>query len=297
MDLDRNHPMTPCVSYLVCWRRHRHTAFAALVLLGAMSYWVGCGTFDASKRGQPGSRAGETRYFAGMPFVWCPPGTFTMGKTPDEPSTPEYWPPNSERQHQVRLTRGFWFGKFEVTQSQWRAVMGGNPSRFTGDHRLPVDSVSWEDCQDFLVKLYYRTRMRFRLPTDAEWEYACRAGTAAIYYFGNDNRQLEKFAWFTMNSGDRTHRVGTKPPNAWGLYNMHGNVAEWCLDFYGQMGSADVVDPTGRAAGHARVLRSGSWGASADYCRSAFRACCEPDVRNSALGFRIVCEGNKEPYS
>ena len=279
--------------YFFCDFSVRRSRRIAVVLLATIVGSVGCGTLDARRQGGPGARAGETRYFAGMPFVWCPPGAYLMGKMPDEASPPEWLAPNSETRHKVRISKGFWLGKYEVTQAQWQEVMKNNPSKFTGNRRLPVDSVSWEDCQEFLFGLFHQTHMRFRLPSDAEWEYACRAGSTEAFCFGDSNRRLDQVAWYTMNSSDRTHPVGAKTPNAWGLFDMHGNVAEWCRDYYGQMNSGDVVDPTGREAGFSRVIRGGSWGTSADYCLSAFRACARPDVRDSNIGLRIICHSTK----
>ena len=181
-----------------------------------------------------------------MRFRLCPPGTFTMGE-----GTGAY---------RVTLTRTFWMGETPVTQKQWESVMGKNPSCFKGDDR-PVEGVSWEDCQEFIQKVNAKLLDgQVRLPTEAEWEYACRAGTTTPYG-GTGN--LDEMGWYGGNSGGETHPVGQKKPNAWGLYDMHGNVWEWCADWFGDYPSGSVTDPTGPSSGETRVRRGGSWSRSA----------------------------------
>ena len=210
-------------------------------------------------------------------FRWCPAGTFMMGS----PSSEEGRFSN-ETQHQVTLTKGFWMMETEVTQKQWKAVMGNNPSIFKRDD-LPVECVSWDDCQEFCKKCT-QLGLPVQLPTEAQWEYACRAGTTGAYA-GN----LVEMAWYYYRRGIKTHPVGTKKPNAWGLYDMHGNVYEWCQDWYGSYPSGSVTDPTGPENGSYRVNRGGSWDDGAGYCRSACRHYVHgPGDRSYILGFRVV---------
>ena len=184
-----------------------------------------------------------------------------------------------EAQHQVTLTKGFWMAKTEVTQAQWQSVMGKNPSAHKGKN-LPVEQVTWNDCQAFCKKL------GLALPTEAQWEYACRAGSSGPYA---GTGKLDDMGWYIRNSGDegQTHLVGQKQPNAWGLYDMHGNVQEWCADCYGKYPDGPVTNPTGGASGN-RVLRGGSYGGFASFCRSASRFAYIPDDSDDTIGFRPV---------
>ena len=237
---------------------------------------------------------------AEMRMRWCPAGTFMMGSPMSEAGRYA-----NERQHRVTLTRGFWLGETPVTQDQWQGVTGGNPSTFNGvgtreegilfwkrslkmnyDSRAhPVENVSWEDCQEFIQKVNAQLGGAARLPTEAEWEYACRAGgTGAIG--GNGN--LNSMGWYKENSGSRTHAVGQMQPNAWGLLDMHGNVYEWCADWYGDY-AGDATDPTGPTSGLNRVLRGGSWGSYAWDCRTARRHSYNPSTRFYYYGFRLCC--------
>ena len=178
--------------------------------------------------------------------------------------------------HKVTITKPFYMGKYEVTQEQWEAVMGSNPSNFKGA-KNPVEQVSWEDCEKFIGKLKEKVSGRdFRLPTEAEWEYACRAGSTTDYCYGDGDESLDEYAWYYGNSESKTHPVGQKKANAWGLYDMHGNVWEWCSDWYGDYADGAVSDPKGPESGSARVLRGGSWGGNARDCRSACRHSYDP---------------------
>ena len=186
--------------------------------------------------------------------------------------------------HKVTLTKGFWMMETEVTQKQWKAIMGNNPSSFIGDD-LPVEKVSWTDCQKFCKKCT-KLGLPVQLPTEAQWEYACRAGTTGAYV-----GDLDEMAWYYDNSGRKTHSVGTKKPNEWGLYDMHGNVWEWCQDWKADYPSGSVTDPTGPSNGSYglfRVNRGGSWSFKAGGCRSACRRYDEPDNRYYGLGFRVA---------
>ena len=237
------------------------------------------------KGGMP--KAGMTRTLtlpggATMEMIWCEPGSFMMGSPVSEEGRFE-----DEPQHQVTLTKGFWLGRFEVTQAQWTSVMGTNPSRFKGPNR-PVETVSWSDCQAFIGKVHAASGLAVRLPTEAEWEYACRAGsTGAVAGSGF----LGEMAWYDENSEDQTHEVGIHQPNAWGFHDMHGNVLEWCSDWFAKPDTMDTaaVDPKGPAAGSFRMLRGGCWFYFARDCRSAYRLKRDPDLRNSIYGFRLAC--------
>ena len=258
-------------------------ALAGALLGGVRAVWRGhVARGTATRRARElgvGTRVGETKTVtlpggATMEMVWCPPGTFMMGSPSNEGGRF-----NNEKEHQVTLSQGFWLGKREVTQRQWKSVMGSNPSYFRGDN-LPVERVSWEDAQAFCRK------SGMRLPTEAQWEYACRAGSTGPYA---GTGKLEDMGWFTGHSGWKTHPVGTKQPNAWGLYDMHGNVLEWCADWwYGKYPSGAVTDPTGPASGSNRVRRGGSWNNYAQYCRSAYRSGFEPNRRSNYLGLRVA---------
>jgi formylglycine-generating enzyme required for sulfatase activity len=243
----------------------------------------------------------------GMRFVPIPAGTFTMGEGEEA----------HLEAHQVTLAQAFHLGVYEVTQAQYERVMGTNPSDFKGGQN-PVEMVSWDDAVEFCRKLSELPEEKaagyiYRLPTEAEWEYACRAGTTTKYSFGNSDGQLGGYAWFGNNSGDkqidvlkswetdkdnyferilgnncRSHPVGGKKPNGWGLYDMHGNVYEWCQDWYGDYPSGSVTDPTGAASGSVRVFRGGSWFIYSDFCRSAYRDWYTPGLRYFDLGFRVL---------
>lgn len=168
-------------------------------------------------------KAGDVKTFLGIEFVYIPSGGFTMG---NNSKWKDQKPP-----HKTEISKGFWISKYEITQKQWKTIMRKNPSHFKGDD-LPVDSISWFDAQDFIKKLNSKGEGNFRLPTETEWEYACRAGSETAFYYGNDESLLENYAWTTSNSDRHTHPVGEKLPNAWGLYDMIGNVWEWCEDWY-----------------------------------------------------------------
>jgi hypothetical protein len=217
---------------------------------------------------------------------WIPPGHFTTGSPEDEPGRYEDEGP----QHQVTLAQGFWLFDTLVTQALWQAVMGDNPSHFQSPQR-PVERVSWEDCQHFIARLNQRIPgLELSLPTEAQWEYACRAGSASMYCFGDDEQLLGDYAWFSSNSQTRTHPVGQKRTNAWCLHDMHGNVWEWVQDWYldGYYNDSPRTDPIGPELGEDRVVRGGSWHSEAVYGRSAHRGSRKPTNRDNNLGFRLA---------
>jgi formylglycine-generating enzyme required for sulfatase activity len=217
-----------------------------------------------------------------MRLIEIQPGRFMMGSPASEAGRND-----DEPQHSVTITKAFWLGQTEVTQAQWQAVMGSNPSHSQGNPNHPVEQVSWNDAQEFCRRLSQKTGLTFRLPTEAEWEYACRAGTTTAYSFGNDAGRLGEYAWFKENSGGSTKPVATRKPNAWGLHDMHGNVWEWCSDWYGEYPSGAATDPQGPRSGSGRVLRGGSWSRYSD-CRAANRNGNVPGSRNSLYGFRVA---------
>jgi len=225
----------------------------------------------------------------GIAFILIPAGTFQMGS--------ERGSDDEKPVHTVRLSRPFYLGIYPVTQRQWEAVMGSNPSRFQGSEH-PVEQVSWDKVQEFIRSLNtHEGRALYRLPTEAEWEYAARAGAAWDYCFGDDVTQLAQYAWYADNARGSTHPVGQLQPNAWGLYDMHGNVWEWVQDWYDSqeyarraaMGTA-VVEPAGPASGSHHVFRGGSWGHISCNCRSAGRGGYAPGVCGGHLGFRLLRE-------
>jgi formylglycine-generating enzyme required for sulfatase activity len=211
-------------------------------------------------------------------FAWCPPGSFQMGETEQH---------NREPVRTVTLSKGFFMGVYPVTQAQWKAVMGTDPSHFKGPNR-PVEQVSWDDAQEFCKKL--KGKVTLRLPTEAEWEYACRAGTSTVYWSGNDEAALERAGWYCGNSGDQTQSVGQLAANKWGLHDFHGNVWEWCEDWYAPYRAEDRIDPCQSNNDYSdhRVLRGGSWYNSPDNCRAANRYNYAPVPRYSKhFGFRV----------
>ncbi|XZE55092.1 formylglycine-generating enzyme family protein [Planctomycetaceae bacterium SH139] len=262
----------------------------------------------------------------GMKLVLIPKGTFTMGTPLDEVGSED-----DERQHQVTISKDYYLGIFEVTQAQYKKVTGRNPSQLNGQvlaeripakkhpvtgrtvekakiipkdtSDFPVDSVTWDDAVYFCERLSglseeKRAGRVYRLPTEAEWEFACRAGSKTAYSFGDDKKTLADYGWYYGNSSEnvsshRTHPVGEKKPNAWGLFDMHGNASEWCLDWYGDYSDIAVTDPRGPSSGSdslgdGRVLRGGGYRWDAVGCRSAARNSCSPSYRSQHNGFRVT---------
>ena len=228
----------------------------------------------------------------GMEFVWVPAGEFVMG------STSRIAGDDEGPVTRVRISEGFYLGTCEVTQGEWEAVMGENPSLFQDcGADCPVERVSWLDVQEFIAKLNERERgngYAYRLPSEAEWEYAARAGSRGDTYGGDISEPngrdpvLERTAWYVANSGGGTHPVGGKRANSWGLHDILGNVWEWVGDWYGGYPGGSVTDPTGPRTGSARVARGGSWDSYARFCRVANRPDVPPDTRSISLGFRLA---------
>jgi formylglycine-generating enzyme required for sulfatase activity len=230
-------------------------------------------------------------------MVFIPPGTFTMGSSTNEVDRlNSEGPPTA-----VTISRGFWMGKYEVTQGEYRALMPSNPSRFKGDLNRPVEQVSWLNATNYCAKLTQRELAAgriapgsvYRLPTEAEWEYACRGWTSTRFHYGDDPgyTNLATYAWYSDNSGGTTHPVGQKLPNQWGLHDMHGNVWEWCQDWWSyNLPGGIALDPQGPGAGSGHVIRGGDWGVwgrSPTFCRSASRD-DYPDYFDGDFGFRVV---------
>ena len=209
-------------------------------------------------------------------------GTFTMGATSEMENPYDDEKPT----HQVTLS-SYYIGETEVTQALWKAVMGSNPSAFKGDN-LPVEKVSWNDCQTFISKLNALTGKRFRLPTEAEWEFAARGGNQSRHTQYSGSSRIDDVAWYDGNSGSKTHPVKTQQPNELGIYDMSGNVYEWCQDWYGSYSSYAQTDPTGAGSGSYRVIRGGSWYGSPRYCSSSNRVCITPGYLINDLGLRLV---------
>jgi formylglycine-generating enzyme required for sulfatase activity len=241
----------------------------------------------------------------GMKLVLIPAGTFSMGSpVGEDPSRSD-----DELTHEVTISEPFYLGVVEVTQGQYEKVMGRTPSFFskqelrTSDSSMyPVERVSWKDAVSFCEKLSEKLDEKaagrlYRLPTEAEWEYACRAGSNSAFCFGSSPDSLGSYAWFEKNSGSKTHPGGEKKANAWGLYDMHGNVWEWCQDWWGDFPARSVTDPRGPDSGVQRVLRGGGWDDDAGGCRSAYRNRNFPSNRYFSIGFRIAMSPSVKPQA
>lgn len=221
----------------------------------------------------------------GMKFVFIGPGTFMMGSPAAEKDREDH-----ETLHKVTLTQGYWIQTTELTQAQWQMVMGGNPSHFSDCTTCPVEDVSFDNIKLFIRKINHGSKVKYRLPTEAEWEYAARANSKTSFSFGNSYTTLKKYGWFDENSEDKPHPVGEKQPNAWGLYDMSGNVFEFVSDYYADYPAKAVIDPTGPTSGVYHIVRGGGWVFPAGNCRSAFRAKLFQNIHYYGLGFRLAAE-------
>ncbi len=227
-----------------------------------------------------------------MAMIWLPPGRFLMGSSPDEPNRIE----EEEQQFEAVISQGFWLGKYLVTQAQWQEVMGYNPSHFQQiSINCPVENIDWYEAMEYCRKLnelfadHLPLGYCFSLPTEMQWEYACRAGTRTIYNTGDTLADLDRAAWHNSNSSGHTHPVGEKDPNTWGLYDMHGNVAEWCLDSISNYPNGPATDWIGTGDGYVRSIRPGSWGTSREATnhRCACREAMPPHDKCPWFGFRL----------
>jgi formylglycine-generating enzyme required for sulfatase activity len=251
---------------------------------------AGWGTSLANPETTVGLPGGAT-----MKFVWIEPGTFLMGSAPSGADQGS----DEEPRHEVTLSRGFWLGKYEVTQGQWEAVTGAAPwsgrDWVQADASRPAVCISWTDVQAFADRLSRAGGAAYRMPTEAEWEYACRAGTTARWSFGDSQGPMADHAWYHGNAWtaglEQAQPVGRKLPNPWGLHDMHGNVYEWVQDWYGVYAAGAQSDPRGPTWGDRRVLRGGGFAGSAMGARAALRACGLSDYQASFLGARIVWLG------
>jgi formylglycine-generating enzyme required for sulfatase activity len=269
--------------------------FFALVATATLNF-VSCGNDDEDDNGSgnnpnPNPSVVTQDYTVnGITFkmITVKAGTFTMGASNADSAASDREKPA----HQVTLTNDYLMGQTEVTQELWQTVMGSNPSYFTGEANLPVETVSWEDAQEFITRLNQLTGKTFRLPTEAEWEYAARGGNRSQGYLYSGSNNIDNVAWFNSNSGSKTHAVGTKQANELGIYDMSGNVWEWVNDWYGAYSSESQTNPQGASTGSYRVGRGGSWGNGAAGVRVSARISVSPGDRGSGLGFRLACSSN-----
>jgi formylglycine-generating enzyme required for sulfatase activity len=238
---------------------------------------------SGSNNRSPHTYSGIGRHPAEPEMIFVQGGTFWMGCSREQLGSCEA---DEIPLHSVTVSN-FRIGKYEVTQAQWKLIMGNSPSEFKGD-LLPVEKVSWNDAQEFIARLNAATGKHYRLPTEAEWEYAARGGTKSADYKFSGSHNLYNVGWFTDNSGGTTHAVGTKLPNELGIYDMSGNVYEWCIDRYGRYPASAQHDPMGVDSGSEYVFRGGSWGYDAQYSRVTNRGYNTPDSRYRNLGFRLV---------
>jgi formylglycine-generating enzyme required for sulfatase activity len=237
--------------------------------------------------GLPGAMADDYVNSLGMSFIRIPKGSFMMGSDPRKD-------PNAKSdeipEHMVNITKAFYLGKNEVTQREWKSLMGNNPSKFIGPDN-PVDNVSYYDALRFIEKLNQKEKTnRYRLPTEAEWTYAAIAGSPGVWHFGNNPADLPEYAWYSKNSSRQTHEVGLKKPNPWGLFDLYGNVWEWVSDYYSPdyYATGPNEDPKGPEKGNTRVIRGGAFDKSFEFLRAQNRTMDTPGLMNGSLGFRVA---------
>ena len=238
----------------------------------------------------PSANIPTSKKIGDFDMVYVKGGTFTMGATAEQGSDAQS---DEKPTHSVTVS-DFYIGRYEVTQAQWKAVMGSNPSYFKGDN-LPVEWVSWDDIQEFIKKLNAKTGKRFRLPTEAEWEYAARGGNKSKGYKYSGSNSVYDVAWYYSNSDNKTHPVGQKRPNELGIYDMSGNVFEWCQDWDGNYSSSSQTNPSGPSSGTFRVLRGGCWVDYSSYSRVSYRLSLTPGSRKNGSGFRLACSVEPQP--
>ena len=261
-------------------------AFALMLAATCVSF-TACGGDDDDEKGDDTPKfQNQTITVNGVSFkmIAVEGGTFQMGSPESDAEADD----DEKPQHEVTLSN-YYIGETEVTQELWETVMGSNPSEFKGP-KLPVENVSWDDCQTFIGKLNAQTGKTFRLPTEAEWEYAARGGKKSKGYTYSGSNTIGNVAWYDGNSGETTHEVGKKRANELGIYDMSGNVWEWCQDWYGETyyENNSTTDPQGPDSGSRRVSRGGSWWSDAWSCRVADRGWSSPGARSSGLGFRLA---------
>lgn len=274
--------------------------FVSCIIL--LVFWAAGGSGDVAEQTQPsvaiGPRAGDLTSppaptppashvnSIGMEFVLVSPGAFLMGAGDGTGAVSE----DEQPQHRVTISRPFYLGRYEVTQEHWARIMGSNPSHSRSPSN-PVERVSWNDVQRFITRLMKQEPDQvYRLPTEAEWEYACRAGSTERFSFGAEEWMSKDYIWCYRSTDSTAKRVGSLRPNAWGLHDMHGNVWEWCQDWYGRSyySQSPQADPRGPDRGSRRVMRGGAWTTTADGCRASARQLGMPDDRNWDIGFRLV---------
>jgi len=261
-----------------------------VVLVGVLLWKVATSDNNPSPRELDALQANRVTAMTnsiGMILARIPAGDFEMGSSSYSVET---------FVHKVTLSTDFWIGQYEVTQEEYRRVMGTSPAAFPGDAR-PVEQVSWEDAAEFCQRLGTREHKVYRLPTEAEWEYVCRAGGRTAFCYGDDDTRLGEFAWYDASAGWKTHPVGSRKPNVWGIHDMHGNVWEWCMDWYGEefYSAGAAVDPQGPSTGRYRVLRGGCWFNRPVFCRSGRRDFNWPTYQDHGVGFRVVLQVSSSP--
>jgi formylglycine-generating enzyme required for sulfatase activity len=266
------------------WKSRRY--FPWLLVLAAPSFALFVGGQEKQDNKKPAPPR-EIKNSIGMRLVRIEPGKFTMGSPKAEKYRGQH-----EDEHEVEITQPFHLGKYEVTQAEYQAVMANNPSQFKND-QLPAEMVSWDDAKEFCAKLSKKEGRKYTLPTEAEWEYACRAGTKTPFYFGETISTDQA----NYNGQKKTTAVGSFPANGWGLHDMYGNVMEWCEDYYQDQNyyrNSPKKDPEGPEKGIGHIVRGGMWSHGPGLCRSAWRSAYRSEFTNNNLGFRVVLRGFKE---